>query len=198
VPKACAKITVVDSALCKTYANCYIGIGGTLQFDAHVAKLMNAGQHFTITDCPRLRLTATATRRSCIYRYKSPVDGRMRQAKIGEWPAMSISSAVSAWEKLHNARLEGVDAAAAKKDAAANARVASLVARQRAATSVLTVSRLRNLYFAGRIQGHRKEKGAAEAQRIFATMPGNLGDLPVEEVEYSTTSSSRTVAPSSG
>lgn len=163
---------------------------------------MNAGQHFTITDCPGLRLTATATRRSWIYRYKSPVDGRMRQAKIGEWPAMSISSAVSAWEKLreklHNARLEGVDAAAAKKDAATNARVASLAARQRAATSVLTVSRLCNLYFAGRIQGHRKEKGAAEVQRIFATMPGNLGDLPVEEVEYSTTSSSRTVAPSSG
>lgn len=120
-----------------------------------------------------------------IYRYKSPVDGRMRQTKIGEWPAMSISSAISAWEKLHAARIEGADAATAKKEAATTARLAVLAARERASSSALTVSRLCELYFAGRIEDHRKEKGAAEVRRIFATMLEDFGELPVEAVTRS-------------
>jgi len=43
---------------------------------------------------PGLRLEATASRRSWTYRFKSPVDGRMRQQKLGEWPAMSYAAAI--------------------------------------------------------------------------------------------------------
>ena len=65
----------------------------SMQFDARAAKLLAAGQHFTISDCPGLRLEATKSKRSWIYRYKSPLDGRMRQTKIGEWPAISLAAA---------------------------------------------------------------------------------------------------------
>src|SRR4051812_13212915 len=77
---------------------------GIMHFDARKAKLLTAGQHCTISDCPGLRLEASATRRTWVYRYKSPIDMRMRQVKIGEWPAMSMAAAVAAWETLRSKR----------------------------------------------------------------------------------------------
>lgn len=63
-PKNSVKITVFDVRAAKSYANCYMHAGETLQFDAHMAKLLKAGQHFTIPECPGLRLAATTLRRS--------------------------------------------------------------------------------------------------------------------------------------
>ncbi len=156
-----------------------------MQFDARAAKLLTAGQHFTITECPGLRLEATAASRKWVYRYKSPVDGKMRQVKIGEWPALSISAAVVEWERLRTARAGGIDPSAEKKKVLAETRAAAAV--QRAATSPdrLTVRRLCEYYQAGRIDGHRKEKGANEVRRIFATMLGEFGDLTPDQVTRS-------------
>lgn len=156
-----------------------------MQFDARAAKLLTAGQHFTIDECPGLRLKATATTRTWLYRYKSPVDGKMRQAKIGEWPAVSVSAAIAAWEKLRKARDSGVDAATEKRQAAAEARAAAQEKRHSAKEVKLTVSRLCQDYHAGRIEGVRKPKGAAEVRRIFDTMLGDFGNLPVEAVTRS-------------
>nr|WP_246798022.1 integrase arm-type DNA-binding domain-containing protein [Burkholderia perseverans] len=68
---------------------------------------MQPGTHVTIDGCPGLRLEASTTRRSWIYRYKSPVDGRMRQTKIGEWPALSLAAAASERERLRTDREAG-------------------------------------------------------------------------------------------
>jgi integrase len=156
-----------------------------MPFDARAAKLLEAGQHFTIDECPGLRLKATASTRTWVYRYKSPVDGKMRQSKIGEWPAMSVSAAIAEWEKLRIARGTGIDPAAVKKQAAADVRAAADEKRARAKAEKLTVRRLAQDYYEGRIVHSRKEKGAAEVLRIFNTMLGEFGDLPVTDVTRS-------------
>ena len=149
-----------------------------MQFDARAAKLLTAGQHFTISDCPGLRLVATATLRSWIYRYKSPVDGRMRQTKIGEWPKMSAAAAGVEWEKLRASRGAGVDVAVEKQAARLTERVAAVKAREDKKAAVYTVAKLCDEYLTERVEKSRQEKGAKEVRRIFATMLGELGNVP--------------------
>src|SRR5438132_1394429 len=66
------------------------------QFDARTAKALKPRDHLTFAPAPGLQLKATGTRRTWTYRYKSPVDNRMRQIRIGAWPAMSYAAALDA------------------------------------------------------------------------------------------------------
>ncbi|MFN4115855.1 MAG: integrase arm-type DNA-binding domain-containing protein [Inhella sp.] len=88
-----------------------------MQFDARAAKQLQPGQHLTVDDAPGLRLVCTAAGRSWIYRYKSPVDGRMRQVKLGTWPALSAAAAGAGWEAARNERSSGVDPAKQRRAA---------------------------------------------------------------------------------
>ncbi|WP_396328547.1 tyrosine-type recombinase/integrase [Burkholderia anthina] len=88
-----------------------------MRFDARNVKTMQPGTDMLFNDFPGLRLRATANRRSWIYRYKSPVDGRMRQIKLGSWPAMSYSAAIAAWEAARAQRDAGADAQLTKRKA---------------------------------------------------------------------------------
>ena len=81
------------SSLGKTYAE------GRMRLDARVAARLPGGEHMTFEGFPGLRLQASTSRKSWTYRYKSPVDDRMRQVKLGEWPAMAFAAAIAAWEK---------------------------------------------------------------------------------------------------
>ncbi len=148
-----------------------------MQFDARAARQMSTGQYFTISDCPGLRLKASATGRSWIYRYKSPVDERMRQVKIGEWPAMSVAAAIVAWEKLREERMSGADAAGAKKAERDAGRRESerLAAAER--LTLLTVERVCNDYLVERVEKSRNAKGAKEVRRMFATMLGSVAEM---------------------
>lgn len=76
-------------------------------FNARAAKALVAGDHLTIADAPGLRLEASATRRTWTYRYKSPVDGRMRQVRLGHWPGMPLAGALAAWEAARQLRAGG-------------------------------------------------------------------------------------------
>jgi integrase len=145
-----------------------------MPFDAREAKLLAPGQHFTISECPGLRLEATVSLRSWTYRFKSPVDQRMRQVKIGTWPAMSFNAAVVAWEKLRDIRDAGRDPAAERrtqrdkeKEATARARVD--------AVHRLTVRKLCMMYLEGHVDRNRSAKSAAEARR---TLQRVLDDKP--------------------
>jgi len=80
-----------------------------MNFDARTAKALTPGQHIIISDYPGLRLAASEKVRTWIYRYKSPVDSRMRQTAIGHWPAMSFPVAIVAWEQLKIQRDNGID-----------------------------------------------------------------------------------------
>jgi hypothetical protein len=88
----CKKTCANDRSLKKTYAE------GRMHFDARVAARLPSGEHMTFEQFPGLRLQASASRKSWTYRYKSPIDARMRQIRLGEWPAMAFPAALAARE----------------------------------------------------------------------------------------------------
>lgn len=145
-----------------------------MHFDARAAKQLQPDQHIMVDGCPGLRLEATATTRTWTYRYKSPVDGRMRQKAIGRWPAISLGAAVAAWEKLRDARDAGTDPARAHKED----RALKVAKAKQDRAGVYTVRKLVDDYLKGHIDVHRKKKGAAEVRRM---LDRNLGDLAVQE-----------------
>lgn len=147
-----------------------------MQFDAKAAKLLEPGQHFTISDCPGLRLEATASTRSWTYRYKSPVDSKMRQVKIGTWPAMSYHAAVVEWEKLRDVRAAGQDPSEQRR-AAREAEAQAQEARRAAAARRVTVRRICDQYLEEHIEARRQEKGAKEVRRLFDVHLGELADV---------------------
>ena len=86
-----------------------------MYFDARAAKGLLEGEHIIIAGCPGLRLTATANRKTWIYRFKSPSTGLMKQIKIGAWPHMPPSAAATKWQELRSQRDTGEDIIAVKK-----------------------------------------------------------------------------------
>ncbi|AOJ68394.1 alpha/beta hydrolase [Burkholderia sp. ABCPW 14] len=147
-----------------------------MRFDARSAKQLLPGAHLKIDGCPGLRLEATASRRSWIYRYKSLVDGRMRQIKIGEWPALSIAAAAVEWERLKQERNSGNDPALAKRQA--NDSVGVMVQQGDSPT----VRDICMAYLKGHVERNRQPKGAAEVARMFRTMLGDIAALPAAEL----------------
>lgn len=151
-----------------------------MRFDARAAKLLAAGEHLTIEGCPGLRLEATTSRRSWVYRYKSPIDARMRQVKIGQWPAMSPAAAAVEWEKLREQRDAGRDPAAERR--AARSQVSAANGSMVPQGGPYTVRRLCLDYLEGHVERHRKLKGARETRRMFNTMLGDLANVPAASV----------------
>jgi integrase len=149
-----------------------------MPFDARDAKLLQPGQHITVQEQPGLRLTATGTRRSWIYRYKSPVDGGMRQVKLGEWPAMSYPAAAVEWEKRRAARDDGVDVQLQKRAARRQERAAVVAEKAKP----YSVADLVSDYLAGHIDLHRKPKGRAEVRRLLEQHTTPIADRPAHLV----------------
>jgi integrase len=127
-------------------------------FDARAAKLLQPGQHIVIDGCMGLRLVASASRRTWIYRFKSPVDGKMKQTALGQWPALSAQVAVSQWQALRDQRASGVTPVTQRKAARRP---------KPAATAVYTVRALMADYVAGHLKDSRKPAGAAAAGRLI-------------------------------
>lgn len=145
-----------------------------MHFDARAAKLLKPGEHIIVDASPGLRLVATATRRTWTYRYKSPVDGRMRQVALGQWPAMSVAAATVAWEAARSRRDAGEDLASTRR--------AARVVRDKPAAREYTVRVLCDDYLAGHVKVHRKPKGYAEVKRLFDRLLGPLESLAPEAV----------------
>jgi hypothetical protein len=76
-------------------------------FNAIAVQSLPAGKHLTIPKHRGLRLRANERMYNWIYRYKNPDDGRIRQVKLGEWPNMSLNSAVRQWRQLKSLRDQG-------------------------------------------------------------------------------------------
>lgn len=123
-----------------------------LHFNARAAKALQAGGHIVVQGCSGLRLEASATRKTWIYRYRSTVDGRLRQVKIGGWPDMPIGKAVARWEELRAARDAGRDPAQEKKLARH--------APQRAPADRYTLGQMVEDYAAEYLAANREPKGA--------------------------------------
>ena len=83
--------------------------------DALAARQLQEGKHLTDPAFPGLRLVAIKTKRTWIYRYRSPVDNSIRQIPIGHWPNMPESKAQDEWSVLKKSRDNGEDPAMAKR-----------------------------------------------------------------------------------
>lgn len=153
-----------------------------MQFDAKTAKLLQPGEHLTIDQYPGLRLKASSTGHTWIYRYKSLVDGLMKQTKIGSWPATSIAAAAAKWEILRAARDAGRDPADEKRVERQRERSTAV---QKRPDADLTTRQLCELYLTGHIERNRKQKGAIEVRRMFDTMLGPIADFPAATITRS-------------
>jgi integrase len=145
-----------------------------MPFDARTAKLLQPGGHIILPEHPGLRLSATSSRRSWIYRYKSPVDAGMRQVKLGEWPAMSYPQAAIEWEKKRNERSAGADPQLQKKTARRMERAAIEAEKVRP----YMVADLVQDYLAGHIDLNRKPKGRAEVRRVLEANTAKIAERP--------------------
>ena len=134
-----------------------------MYFDARAAKLLAAGEHIVVDGCPGLRLEASGAGRAWTYRYKSPVDGRMRQIKIGQWPAMPAAAAATQWQALKDQRDAGHDPSLQKKER-----------RKEAAQGVYTVAKMVDDYYTGHLKLNRKANGA---DAVYARLQTAIADV---------------------
>lgn len=120
--------------------------------DARAAKALRPGEHIVVQGCPGLRLVATETRRTWIYRFRSPIDQALRQVKIGGWPAMSALQAAARWQELREQRDNGIDLAAEKRRGRALA--------IQSAKAEYTLGQMVEDYARGYLASNREPRGA--------------------------------------
>lgn len=149
-----------------------------MSFDARAIKLLQAGGHLTSANHPGLRLEAFDDRRTWTYRYRSPVDRKLRQIKIGLWPTVSIHGAIVEWERLRDRRNDGRDPALEGKQDKAEQRQKIL----RAQTKPYTIRDACDDYWEGHVAPTRAKKGATEVRRMFDKDLGEIGDVPATEL----------------
>jgi hypothetical protein len=145
-----------------------------MRFDAKAAKQLKPDTHMSFEAFPGLRLEATTSRRSWTYRFKSPVDGRMRQQKLGEWPAMSYAAAIAVWQQVRARRDAGEDPVLTRK--ASNRPV--LVSTPES----YTVRKLCEDFLTGHIERHRDSLGAAQSRRRIMTKIAPIAGLPAASI----------------
>ncbi len=153
-----------------------------MPFDARAAKLLQPGQHLLILpEHPGLRLQATASRRSWIYRYRSLVDDGVRQMKLGEWPQVGYPEAAVEWGRLSGERDAGKDPALEKRSARREVRAAKVQKK----ASAYTVGALVLDYLEGHVDVHRKPKGRAEVRRVLVKHTAPIADKPAALLQRS-------------
>lgn len=137
-----------------------------MYFDARAAKLLQPGDHLVIDGCAGLRLVATKSGRTWTYRYKDAAN-RMKQVRIGQWPAMPAHAAASAWQALRDQRETGVDPVEQRKAARQAVKVE--------APAVYTVRKLVLDFRDGHLCQSRKPAGFKAAERMLESV---LDDNP--------------------
>lgn len=146
-----------------------------MAFDARAIKALQPGEHLTSPEHPGLRIEAREQYRTWTYRYRSPVDGKVRQAKIGHWPAMSVHAAITEWERMREAREDGADPTLAAKQEREQAKAEVQRDKAAAARQAYTVAKVADDYYQGHVRLARARKGATEIKRMFDTMLGETG-----------------------
>lgn len=153
-----------------------------MSFDARAIKLLQAGQHLTSPEFPGLRLEAFTDRRTWTYRYRSPIDDKVRQIKIGAWPAISLHAAIAAWEGYRRQRDVGRDPGLEAREKKAEVRAKASAGKAKRLSGDFTVADVADYYWEGHVLANRKPKGAAEIRRMFDTMLGEIGKVPAVDL----------------
>ncbi|MDD0837854.1 tyrosine-type recombinase/integrase [Curvibacter sp. HBC61] len=146
-----------------------------MHFDARAAKQLAPGQSIVYEDPKGLRLVATEAKRSWIYRFKSPLDGKMRQVKIGEWPAVPWAAAVAKWQELKNLRDSGTDPALTKKE-----RRRAVAAEHLERTT--TVLKVVETYAKNYLANNREPKGARAVESRLRNAVAGFASEPAASV----------------
>jgi hypothetical protein len=145
-----------------------------MAFSTRHAKLLTAGQSLALDGCPGLRLEASQTTKAWTYRYRSPVDQKLKQIKLGHWPAMSIGEAIAAWEAARGQRAAGTDLVATKRAAKTAERIA---AARPGAKGGFTVRMLVDDYLSGHVDKRRTRKGSTDIRRMFDSTLGPIANV---------------------
>lgn len=153
-----------------------------MTFDARSMKALAPGGYITSAEYPGLRFEAFDTQRTWTYRYRSPVDGKLRQVKIGSWPVMSVHAAVVAWEKLRDHRAAGSDPALEEKERRAEKAVSDGALAKQQASACYTVQCVCDDYWTGHVHRHRAKKGSTEVFRMFEKMLGDVASVPAADL----------------
>jgi integrase len=149
-------------------------------FNANAAKQMKPGEHLTFSEQPGLRLVASATKRSWVYRYAAPgTTGQMKQVKLGEWPALGFALAVAKWDAARTERGKGADPALQRRTAKqATAAARKATDRRTLQTCAKTVEQ----YLQEMVEPNRKPKGAAEARRMLERAIAPVADTLADDL----------------
>ena len=148
-----------------------------IAFDARAAKALTAGNHLTFDLAPGRCLLATASTRTWLQCYKSPVDDRMRQVRLGHWPAMSPTAALVAWQRARKARASGADVALRRRNDKKDERDRVEQARKAKALGACAVRRLADDYLPS-YRGTVTDKTYTELERLFTRELSAIAALP--------------------
>ena len=142
-----------------------------MHFDARSAKTLKPGEHIVVDGCKGLRLQATATRKTWVYRYKAPETGLMKQVRLGHWPEMPPVTAAARWAQLRTLRESGTDPRASMGPAPV------VVAR-----AAYTMADLVRDYVAGYLELRREPKGARAVRLRLEKATRQYAATPVTDV----------------
>ncbi|MBB5499454.1 hypothetical protein [Paraburkholderia sp. MM5384-R2] len=142
-----------------------------MRFDARAVAKLPSGEHMTLRDFQAYAYQASTSRKSWTYRYKSPIDGRMRQVKLvsGRRPHLPQRSLRGKRSASNAIPVPNLRHCAERESAAAH-------------PGDYTVRQLCRDYLEGYVEVNRKTKGAVEVARIFKAMLGPIGDMRVTAV----------------
>jgi len=129
-------------------------------FDARAAKLLKPGEHLVVAGCSGLRLVATKTFKTWIYRYRESISKLLKQTQIGHWPAMPASAAVTKWQELREARQSGDNPQELQQ-------IERGVFPIEVSEPAYTVQNLVADYVSGQLHDQRKPAGALAAERAL-------------------------------
>lgn len=146
-----------------------------MYFDPRRAKALKPGESYAIDGCPGLRLEAAQTRKTWTYRYRSPINDKLKQVKVGLWPAMPPAEAAGKWADLRDRRDRGEDPAQEKRQARYEVKSAP--------DATYTYRQMVDDYYREHLKVNRKLRGA---NLVYGQMVRAIADF--EDLEVSRTS----------
>ncbi|MDH3317664.1 MAG: tyrosine-type recombinase/integrase [Gammaproteobacteria bacterium] len=153
-------------------------------FDAAKARALKDGRWLVYEGYSGLRLHCHGRARTWVYRYRSPVDARVRQIRLGRWPAVSWEIAVARWDDRRRQRDDGNDPQLDRRARVAQAKAQSNAARVARIRDNVTVERVIERYLDEHVAEEVKtEKGRYQVQWMMRRPIAKLGARPAYSIE---------------
>ncbi|MDR3449664.1 MAG: integrase family protein [Alphaproteobacteria bacterium] len=146
-----------------------------IKFSPRTFKELSDGTNAAVEGYDGLRIIVSGNLRTWTYRYRSPVDGKVKQTKLGAWPDMTWDDAKSEWLRARESRAAGIDVGAVKRAKRASAE----------APATYTVQRLSIDYLAS-IERTRSPSSLRAVKAMFKRLLEPIAALDASAVTRST------------